>query len=858
MKVLRRFLGPLLLSLGLASCGGGGGGGNSAFEPPSSGTLTVTATATQLPVNNLGILPFPGSPYMSEVTVTWRKANGDLMIGQKVSVAIAPVQVAAFSTLDDPTTADKNEFQILLGSGPVDATNGVATIFLTSGNVAGTATLTITAQDPATTTNITKTVTFNVVNATPPLPASVVMVTSPVSVYLQGSGGTTSSQISALVRDGGGQNIVNPGTSTQPVNNIQFEVLGPAGSGTLSAVSAGGAAQSGTVVKTRTISGIAAAGYNSGTIEGPVQIRTTVDKADNNIDNGISDPLTSVASVVVSDGKLYSLVITSPVTNAILVNRVTGSAAPAAGETIPISPDGTYSLTVSALATDRQGNPVVPGTAIRFGSIDEPLIGFPDQGSGTFTIAGLDGNPQEGGTLFTAPTGHFTTASGGAGPGDTLLVFGDLVSGNRDLENVRILQNVNSATSLNVTVPFNRNDDTGSSVDYGSVLPYVIGRATEGNIGASAVTNEAGVASVTLNYPVSRLGKSVYVYAQGDGPNVNGYVKKVADIAGYVFPGVAPLKLTASPETIPGNTTFPVTVCAVDALGSPILGAFPSFAFHDLGVGNGKVDGIAGAGTLDHATSYDGCVVAQVATNGIATSASQAGVRFTLGGAGADVKISPNGGLALIANPSGFYGGGGTVTLTLLDSSGQPVPGVLITGTCTASGGATVAITSGPGTTNAAGKTTADISTANTNQVNGSGGGTCTFTTASGSPTATVTITGYDICKASLGTSPAPAGCATTNVVLTVTMTSAGGYGGSVTSSPSGLSCTIPPAGSAQTCTGTFSSGTGVTVNAAINVGANPAGSGHVTFSGACSVQTPTSATVSMSQAQTCNVAFGP
>ncbi len=150
------------------------------------------------------------------------------------------------------------------------------------------------------------------------------------------------------------------------------------------------------------------------------------------------------------------------------------------------TPDGTYSFTISALATDRQGNPVVPGTTIQFGVIDAPLAGFPGLGGGTFQIAGNDGNPLEGGATFTAPGGQFTTAGGGAGPGDTLLVFGDLVTGNSDLENVRLVQSVNSATNITTTSAFNRNDTTGTSVNYGNVLPYVIGRATEANITASA------------------------------------------------------------------------------------------------------------------------------------------------------------------------------------------------------------------------------------------------------------------------------------------------------------------------------------------------------------------------------------
>src|SRR5690606_27904929 len=122
--------------------------------------------------------------------------------------------------------------------------------------------------------------------------------------------------------------------------------------------------------------GLATASFQAGeaTPQMPVQIRATADRADNNVSNGIQDPVTSTTSIIVSDGKLYSIKITSPDTNAILINTVSGGVD--TDEDIPVDPDGTYSLTVSAEASDRQGNPVIPGTPIRFGSIDEPVGRF--------------------------------------------------------------------------------------------------------------------------------------------------------------------------------------------------------------------------------------------------------------------------------------------------------------------------------------------------------------------------------------------------------------------------------------------------------------------------------------------------
>ena len=189
MRALIKSLGLLLLSVLLASCGGGGSNGSAVNSPVGSGNLIVTATTTQLPVNTGNVGPFFGSPYMSEVTITWRRPNGDLQLGQKISVAMSNVQIAAFSTLDDPATTTINEFQQLLGSGPVDATNGVATIFVSSGSVSGTSTLTVSAKAPDSNLTTTTTLNFTVVNATPRLPAAINLFSLPSGIYLSGSGG---------------------------------------------------------------------------------------------------------------------------------------------------------------------------------------------------------------------------------------------------------------------------------------------------------------------------------------------------------------------------------------------------------------------------------------------------------------------------------------------------------------------------------------------------------------------------------------------------------------------------------------------------------------------------------------------
>jgi hypothetical protein len=883
MRAFNRCLGLLAASLMLASCGGGGGsGGDGAFQPTPSGTLTITATATELPLNRDDVGPFFGSPFMSELDITWRRANGDLISGQEIAVAITPVTVASFSTLDDPATPVQldtqgnylsgNEFLDQLGSGPVDVTGGHATIFVHSSSTAGVATVTVTARDTTSNTTISRTFPITVNNIASSLPASLAVDATPNRVYIQETGGPNTTIVTAVVRDGGGQFVPNPGSGNTSFNNVQFDVVNGANYGTLSALGAGGSS-TGPSVKTRTVQGVASASFRAGTIQGPVQIRATVDRSDNNVDNGITDPLVSTESVVVSDGKLFSLAITSPTEEAITTGTITGG----------VGPNGTYSLVVSALATDRQGNPVPAGTSIRFGAIDAPAVGFPVDGPGRLVIAGNDGDPQEAGTLFTSLTGCFTgfirpidlprCSSTGPGerpgPGDTLLVFGDLVPGNRDLESARTVTTINTATSLNVSVPFNRNDDSGNIVNSGPILPYVIGRAVDANIrdsgtfngGTLGITNADGVATAVLNYPNNRLGKLVYLYAQGDGVGAAGAIKKVTDIGTYVFPGIAPGELTANPEEVSGNTSAAVTVCVIDALGAPLQGLAINFAFSGLNPGGqGFVDDIPSSGVVVRRTGANGCTVAAVRTLGISTAGGGTGtntprVVFSVGGLSDEVEITASGEGSLTASPSSFRGSGGTITLTLRDSSGNPVPGVNINTQCSGD----VSVQTPAGVTNAQGQTTALINGDNLNGFGDPGEGECIFTAASGEET-TVTFTGIDLCETTVSPPPPPGLCGTTTtpIQLTVNVTPGAGppaCGLTVASNPAGIACSAPAGGGSVTCNSSFDQGTAVQLTAVpTGVACLAAPSRTVTFSGGCAQSGPLSANVSLNAPQTCNV----
>lgn len=768
--------------------------------------LTIVPGRSTLPINAFNVDPFYGSPYLTEVVFTVRTLSGQALTQDDLlTVALNPVgSTGGFSTIDDGDTPAVDEFLVRLQSGPVDVNAGRATIFVHSLNFSGTTVLTASFLDPETNQTVIGTFSFTINAVTPPLPSSISLNPIGSIIYVTGSGGNTSGQIEAVVTDGLGQPVPDPVSGNNRFNNVRFELVGDDNGERLSGLNAAGQAVSGRSISAASVNGVASTIFTAGTRTGNFVVRATTDRADNNVDNGIQDPVAADRTVIVSDGRLFSIEITSPVQNAINVNPILVSPdVIVAPGTSPEDPNGTYSVTVSIIATDRQGNPVLPGTPIRFGLIDEP------QGdtTGVFDISGPDGNPQEGGTIFTAPTGAFTTAAGGAGPGDSLVLFGKEATGNRDHESARILASVQSATSLTVQRRFNFNDDTGTSVNSGAVIPYIIGRAVTGNIGANAFTDAKGVAVTQMNYPVSAIGKRVVVWAQGDGDLVNGTPESVADVDLLAFPGIADLLLTASPSTIPANGTYPVLLCVTDALDSPIQGVRINFAFTDT---TGSVDGVTGAGIVGTTTGTDGCTIANVTTSGVSSSGGS--VVFNVGAATATVQIVRDA-LVLQARPSVITTSSQLLTLTLLNAAGQPQPGYQIIGTCTGANGTIVALSNGPGVTNANGQTTVQVTSTNLDQIGSIGAGTCNFQTVDGSASTTVQIIGEDLCDTQF--SPPPEGCV---VVAQVTVTlnlidgPAAGVddtpnGFIVASTPAGLNCSVANGG-LQACAAPFDLGT--------------------------------------------------
>jgi len=736
--------------------------------------LTIEPIATTLPANvfNLSARQAYGTVYMTEATISFRDPLGNFVNPQgdaessTVSVAINPVNVASFSTLDDPGTTDdgnplteENETFILLGQGPVDMISGKGTIFIWADSP-GVATITVNAFDQFTNQEISQQVDIIIDSGSVDLPTSISIAGSGTN-YVNGSGGSQSQVIQASVESSANIPVPNP----NGFNNVLIDIStdGENSGEKITGVNALGQTVSGQSIKLATGNGVASFQLLSGDNPNTVIMIATTDRADNNVDNGLQDPITAQNNVVISDGILFGLDITSPNINSLFVNTVDDGVVTNDGIG---NLDGSYTMTLSAIATDKAGNPALPQT-IQFGLIDSPIEGYPNDGHGTFVISGSDGDPQEGGNNFTSSSASFNTDAGGVQPSDTLLVFGEELLGNEDLESSSTVQSVLSQTSLRIAETFNRNDLTGSINNDLGIFPYIVGRAVDGNINATAVIDENGVVSTQINYPVSKLGKIAGIYAKGQGATTGGNTRSVTDVEMIIYPGVSSLGdltayITASPSIIPANMTTPVTVCVYDAASHPIQGASVQWAFIG-GSGTGAIDGVEGSGIMDNTTGSDGCATGMADASGIISSTDGTGYIFNVGSLtcveedsdDVCIRIGDPGAIYLSASP-GFHFTNGlkVIDLFLFGGNGQGIPNVPLFGECQSDGGS-LTISAQPGNTDENGYTVANVFSA-LSGFNEFFTGTCTFTTGTGEPEAVVEFSGYDLCDPNISPSLPP------------------------------------------------------------------------------------------------------
>jgi len=546
---LLALLAPVAL---LTACGGGSGGGGDLLTTGKSGTITLSVGNSTLPVQSGSYVgPGSNSPYTTTVIAKAYKADGTVLPtgtpiqfmmdgGNTYSGALYP---QPFETEDvklpDGTTVKVPK---AFWSYSVDSATGQALMLFQAWDRPGTVIIRASFVDPSSGKEVvtsTQVVVGSPINTGLPSTITASLINGPIFVANQGLNDSGIVQINIV--DPVGQPVGNP-----PAQNVQVQLLNPELGATL--LGQGGA--TGTIVRTTTTNGVTDVGLRSGTIPGVAKLRITADALDNNIENGIQTPVTADVNFTIEDGRIAALAFTGAFSQAIAANQTylplgTGD----------IFLDGTYLRVVSAIATDSVGNPVV-GARIDFSLIDSPIANYP-QTAGDFMIQGANGDPSEGGNLFVAQGANFFT--NGARKGDRLVLRPDEQGANRNLLGSYGISALLDADRLTITEAFNANNGVNATN-----VPWIVGRAQYGVIGASATTNEQGVASTFITYPATRINQRALLTARA------GNSRAIVMDARYL--GIKDYQMVSSvTEAVSGEIT-PVSICVFDAIQTPMVG----------------------------------------------------------------------------------------------------------------------------------------------------------------------------------------------------------------------------------------------------------------------------------------------
>ena len=401
----------LIAVAALAGCGGGGGSGGESSGPYS---ITLRTDKTQLPLNAADVPPGIGTynPFTTTLYVQATESGRPIPGGESVFACNMQggLESGALYYLDGNSEHETQEAgpdgqQIKIPKGyrsvTLGANSGGNSFHFHAGRTAGTSTITCSVNDPRDKKMYSASVNISVGVATG-RPASVLGVTQ--APHYLGTKNNLSQLdstvvVQARVMDDANQPIGNPGApnvrvSIQPTTDAArgARLLGPNGS-------------FGSSIEVATLGGVAQFALSSGTQSGPVVLVFTTDRSDNNVANGIQDPISSLLRVNVFDqlaaaplalvesdlGELvngqefvHALAVTGglPPYTWTVSGLPTGLQVDSSGviSGIPKAPPGTYRANVAV--TDKNGNRAFTGLIIKLTG-DQNVIS-PDE----FTIEG--------------------------------------------------------------------------------------------------------------------------------------------------------------------------------------------------------------------------------------------------------------------------------------------------------------------------------------------------------------------------------------------------------------------------------------------------------------------------------------
>ncbi len=270
--------------------------------------VTMTADRTLLPTNTVGAGPGIGvyAPFTTTVYVKATENGYPIPGGTSATDKIFGCNIAGGLNVGSLYYLDgdpDHETEVDDGAGgKIKVPNAYRSITLGSnsggnsfhfhaGNEAGTVTITCSVQSPQDQKYYSTSLTITV-GAASGLPASVTGRTTTSNVLgIQGNtaGLPTTTNVKAQVLDDANQMVPNP---TAP--NLQISIR-PTGAGVGASLMAGNKTSS--TLSVSTVAGLAGFDLSSGPTEGSIVLDMTADRSDNDVSNGIQDPVVGVLVV---------------------------------------------------------------------------------------------------------------------------------------------------------------------------------------------------------------------------------------------------------------------------------------------------------------------------------------------------------------------------------------------------------------------------------------------------------------------------------------------------------------------------------------------------------------------------------
>lgn len=380
-----------LLVAGLVACGGGGG---SPGDSNLAYSISVKAAKTQLPLNISNQMPGIGaySPFTTTLYIDAREGKDPIPGGKDIFACnlTAGLESGALYYLDgkeehmvevDDGAGGKIKVPAAYRNIVLDSNSGGNSFHFHAGDKAGTARIVCTVTNPV--DKLVSSASVDIVVGAATGQAASVTVTTKGPRYLGTSDNLfnlpKSVAISAKVMDDANQPVPDPVAA-----NLQVSIR-PFGASAGARLLQG--AQSGSVIQVKTIGGEGLFSISSGPSAGVIILELTADRSDNNVSNGIQDPVTQLMAIsvnkaiatvplsikdeelTVTNGKMFSYALTAQ--GGVPPYKWTSSALPTGlslsedGIIIgtPTAPKGDYSVVVTV--TDYTDTPLSKNLTIK-------------------------------------------------------------------------------------------------------------------------------------------------------------------------------------------------------------------------------------------------------------------------------------------------------------------------------------------------------------------------------------------------------------------------------------------------------------------------------------------------------------